>query len=206
MSVQMVNEGADELAQAAARYQAEAKRITADAGLSPQGVQDARKELRSALTEVVERVTTRTSPLLQELRADSENRLRELSRSADANEAVSRVAMALEQSHPGDLIGILTEDGDVAGLLALRQVAPSIAGRFTKVAGDRAAFAETLRHNVDQALLSTSSSDSAPRTVVAERIALDDAQERYQGAVNYAVTPDATGQLGFALSEALVNA
>lgn len=206
MSRQTVETATTELAQAAADYRAGVQAIAANPGLSRQGREDARADLRLALSKVVERMTNDVTPLLRVIETQNEDRLRELSRTFEANEAVARIAMALEQSHPGDLINILTEDGDVAGLLALRQVAPSIAGRFTNVPDDRTKFAETIRHGVDTALASTTTDDSPTGAAVAERFAIDGTRERYLSAINYAVTPDIHGQFGLALSDAMVGA
>jgi hypothetical protein len=195
-----------ELAQAASEYRAGIQTIAANPGLSRQGREEARADLRSTLAEVVERLTGVTSPMLLLVETQSEDQLRDLSRSTKVNEAVSRISLALEQSHPGDLINILSEDGDVAGLLALRQVAPSIAGRFTKIPDERATFTETIRLGVDKALTTTSSTDPDTAAAVTQRFAIDNAREKYLAAVNFAVNPDVHGQLGVALSDAMVSA
>lgn len=206
MSIETILSATTQLAQAAEDFRRQSQSVAADPGLSRQGRMDARDRLRRELTEVVERVTGEATPLLRAMETQNEDRLRELSRGPDANDAVARIGMALEQSHPGDLIDILVEDDDTAGLLALRQIAPSIAGRFTKVPEDRAKLSETIRHGVDKALASPSPRTPA-ETAAAERFAIDDAREHYLSAVNYAaVQPNAHGQLGYAFGEAMASA
>ncbi|MDP9822779.1 hypothetical protein [Nocardioides massiliensis] len=192
------------LSQAADEYRQGVSKLRRDPHVSAQGRTAHRQELRQTIRGKVEELAPTASQALVDAATAVEEEMRRLSRAREVSDAVLRVSLALEASHPGDIIGALAEDRDIDGLLAVRQVLPSVADRFASRPGDRLPFIEQHREAVDHALAGVAREGSPAATALGLKAAVRDASERYVSAVRYATQPDESGALSVALSDAMV--
>lgn len=160
-------------------------------------------EVQTSLLRRLDQTRDEADPTLALLVTEAEQSLRTLSVKAMPN-ASHRVSLALESSHPADVIELYRDDRDTDALMALRSLCPSIVGQYAETESDAQKMVVDLRARIDDTIAEVSHPNSEERKAAQRKRTIEQAGERYRTASYYATSPDAHGQLASAFADAIV--